>query len=424
MKRCPECRRDYTDETLNFCLDDGTALLDGPASVDGSITAILSDPIAIASGFAASEAATRAQIEKNSEPRDLSPGNSIAVLPFVNMSAEAENEYFCDGLAEELLNALTKIDQLKVAARTSAFSFKGKKADVSLIGRTLGVKTILEGSVRKSGDRLRVTVQLISSTDGYHLWSERYDREIQDVFDIQDEITLAVVGALKLKLFGNEKAEVLKRYTDNPEAYDQYLKGIYFRWKLEPTEFQKCGAYFHRAVEIDPDFALAHFGLASYYGYGTAWGLLPLPPEVGWEKAEAAIKKVRELDSTLPKVLIENAMKLVHYRKWNEAGNAIEQAALANPRFGEIHHLNSFFLLAVGRFDEAIQEARVASHLDPLSLICQRFVGICLHFARRFDEALRQFNSAIVLEPNNASLHELLGATYAQKGMFAEAIAA
>ncbi|MBA4123821.1 MAG: tetratricopeptide repeat protein [Acidobacteria bacterium] len=340
------------------------------------------------------------------------------------MSNDAENEYFCDGLAEELLNALAKIDDLNVAARTSAFSFKGKGANVSEIGNALNVNTILEGSVRKSGNRLRITVQLVKASNGYHLWSERYDREMRDIFDVQDEITLAVVGALKVKLFGEERAAVLKRYTDNPQAYEFYLKGIYYRWKLTPEEFGKSLKYFEQATAADPNFALAYFGLASYYGYGTAWGLLPTPPEEGWAKAEAAMEKVLELDATLPEVLIGNAFKLVHYREWDEAGTGIERAAEANPKFPEIHHLYSFYLLAVGRFDDAVSEAKRALELDPLSLNYSRFLGICFFFARRHDEAIGQLNQALELEPNNPSVYEILGGVYVQKGMFAEAAAA
>lgn len=160
--------------------------------------------------------------------RHSDAGNSIAVLPFVNMSADAENEYFCDGLAEELLNALTKIDDLKVAARTAAFSFRGKNAPMDEIGRALNVNSILEGSVCKAGNRVRITVQLINATDGYHLWSERYDRDMQDIFEIQDEITLAVVDALKVKLLAPEKRAVLKRHTNDAEAYQLYLLGRFF----------------------------------------------------------------------------------------------------------------------------------------------------------------------------------------------------
>ena len=173
---------------------------------------------------------------------------SIAVLPFVNMSADPENEYFCDGLAEELLNALAKIDELKVAARTSTFFFKGKNVDVSEIGRVLNVRTILEGSVRKAGNRMRITVQLVNASDGYHLWSERYDRELKDIFDVQDEITLAVVNALKLKLLGDEKAAVLKRHTENAEAYQLYLRGRFFFFKRTPEGFRKAIEYFGRAI--------------------------------------------------------------------------------------------------------------------------------------------------------------------------------
>src|SRR5688500_11577291 len=157
------------------------------------------------------------------------------------MSADPENEFFCDGLAEELLNALAKIESLNVAARTSSFSFKGKSVNVDEIGSALHVNTVLEGSVRKSGIRLRITVQLVNATDGYHLWSERYDREMKDIFDVQDEITLAVVDALKLKLFGEEKAAILKRYTDNPEAYELYLKGLYHSYKWTRSEERRVG---------------------------------------------------------------------------------------------------------------------------------------------------------------------------------------
>ena len=210
MKRCPECRRDYYDDPLKFCRTDGTLLV---AALDSE-----------------SESATMA-LHKSRPNEDVTTGRlrvtpSIAVLPFANMSADPENEYFCDGLAEELLNALAKIENLKVAARTSSFSFKAKNANVDEIGRALHVNSVLEGSVRKSGNRLRITVQLINATDGYHLWSERYDREMKDIFDVQDEITLAVVDALKLKLLGDAKDAVLKRHhTKDSAAYQAYLKG-------------------------------------------------------------------------------------------------------------------------------------------------------------------------------------------------------
>ena len=197
--------------------------------------------------------------------RATEQGNSVAVLPFTNMSADAENEYFCDGLAEELLNGLSKIRNLKVAARTSSFSFKNRNIDVSEIGNTLNVKTILEGSVRKAGDRLRITVQLINASDGYQIWSERYDGELKDVFDLQDEITLAVIGELKVKFLSEELDAVRDRYAENVEAYQLYLKGRYHFLKLTPPETIKGISYFKQAIELDANYALAYAGLAAAY---------------------------------------------------------------------------------------------------------------------------------------------------------------
>ena len=198
MKYCPICQQSYSDESLNFCLEDGSHLV-----TDEFIS---NSPTLIYHG-SFEELISHRSFETNVP--------SIAILPFNNVSSDAENEYFCVGLAEELINALMKLDKIRVAARTSAFSFKSKEADVRTIGQTLNVKTVLEGSVRKSGKRLRITAQLINAADGYQLWSERFDRQLEDVFEIQDEIALAIVDVLKVKLLGNEKAVLRKRYTDN-----------------------------------------------------------------------------------------------------------------------------------------------------------------------------------------------------------------
>src|ERR1041385_6038436 len=248
MKRCPQCHRIETDDALAFCRADGTRL------------------IADSQGF---EPPT-AILTVSTRSAELTTGHlpnvpSIAVLPFVNMSADPENEYFCDGLAEELLNALTEINNLKVAARTSAFSFKGRNTNVSEIGTALHVNTVLEGSVRKSANRLRITAQLINAADGYHLWSERYDREMKDIFDVQDEITLAVIDALQVKLFGKDKTAVLKRHTQNAEAHEFYLRGLAYFVRFTPEFFQKAIESFEQAIAIDPNYASAYAGLAESY---------------------------------------------------------------------------------------------------------------------------------------------------------------
>ncbi len=350
------------------------------------------------------------------------PGKAIAVLPFLNMSADLENEYFCDGLAEELLNALTKIEGLKVVARTSAFSFKGKNASVSDIREALGVGTILEGSVRRSGIHLRITVQLINAETGYHLWSERYDRRMEDIFDVQDAITLAVVNTLKVRLLGGEKAAVLKHHTGNPEAYQLYLKGRYYWYKTSPEEFRKSRDYYERAIHLDPAYALAYSGLADYYGFATATGVMP--PNDWWPKAEEAAMKAVESDETLAEV--HNplaALKLFYYRDWTGAEREFKRAFELNPQFGEIHHLLSFYLAAMGRFDESITACRRALELDPLSLRINLTLGWMFYLARRFEEAARQYREALELDPNNASVHESLGDVYEQEGKTDEAVA-
>ncbi len=254
MKRCPQCNRVETDDALAFCRADGTRLI-ADTEASEPVTAILS------TNAASSELTTG----------HLQGVPSIAVSPFVNMSADPENEYFCDGLAEELLNALAKIDDLKVAARTSAFSFKGKNTNVNEIRTALNVKTILEGSVRKSGNRLRITAQLVNAADGYHLWSERYDREMKDIFDVQDEITVAVVEALKVKLLGEEEGAVLKHHTRNHEAHEFFLRGLFYFNRFTPGDFQKASESFRRAIAIDPRYASAYAGLerSSQQGLGT-----------------------------------------------------------------------------------------------------------------------------------------------------------
>jgi TolB-like protein/Flp pilus assembly protein TadD len=353
----------------------------------------------------------------------LSPANgaSIAVLPFANLSADASNQYFCDGLAEELINALAKLGQIRVVARTSAFSFKGKETDVREIGRKLRVSTVLEGSVRKSGNRLRITVQLINAANGYHVWSERYDTQMQDIFDVQDEITLAIVSALKLRLLGKEKSVILKHHTENPKAYLSYLKGQYYRWKTAPEEFRKCREYFEQAVNADPFFALGYFGLNSYYGYGSAWGLIP--PDEGWPKAHAALIKALELDDTLPEAHLSHAaFLLVHDRNWAGAEKEIKRVLALNPKLAEIHHLYSFYFLTVGRFDDAIAEGRRALECDPLSLIYGRSLGMCLYFSRQYDEAVAQYHETLELDQDNISVHELLGNAYERQGRNYEAI--
>jgi len=407
MKRCPACQQTYTDRTLKFCRDDGTLLVNDSIDSDESATTQIL-PIRQGAGVSTGR---------------LHDIPSIAVLPFVNMSTDPDNEYFCDGIAEELLNALAKIEELKVAARTSAFSFKGKDVNVREIGQALNVSTVLEGVVRKSVNRLRITVQLVNVADGYHLWSERYDREMTDVFDIQDEITLAVVDALKVKLLGTEKAAVLKRYTDNAEAYQLYLKGRYHFNKHTVEGWNKAVEYFKRAMEKEPEHAPAFAGLAECLAF--AWYYGALPPDEIVPQWKAATSRALEIDGELG----EAHLSLAHIQfvyEWNreEADREYRRALELSPNNADAHHHYGLLLANTGRFTQAIGEGRRALELDPLSLLVNLQVGWVYWYAHQVDEALAQARKIIEIEPDFQSAYWLMGAIYLSKGMYQEAVAA
>jgi serine/threonine-protein kinase len=250
---------------------------------------------------------------------------SIAVLPFVDMSPQKDQEYFCDGMAEALINELTHIEDLKVIARTSAFSFKGKNVNVRDIGRELDVETILEGSVQKAGNRLRITAQLVNTSKGHHLWSEKYDRDMEDIFAIQDDITEAIVSKLKPRLLGEEKARIAERHTVDIEAYNLYLKGRWFHDKQTEEGFKKAIDLFRQAIRKDPNYAPAYAGIAE------AYSLLPLtsllPPKETYPKAKEAVLKALELDDTLAEAHISlGHIKLQYdwdweFQSWLRAGS-------------------------------------------------------------------------------------------------------
>jgi len=346
---------------------------------------------------------------------------SIAVLPFVNLSNDPDNDYFCDGLAEELLNALAKIDDLKVAARTSAFSFKDRNVDVGEIARTLNVNTILEGSVRMSMNRIRITAQLVNAGDGYHLWSERYDCELKDIFDVQDEITVAVVEALKVKLFGEEKNTVLKRHTRNPEAHEFYLRGLFYSQRFTHDGFQKATEGFRTAIDIDPHYALAYAGLANAY---SELALFSFSPSEATPKAREAATKALALDDTLAEP--HNSLAIIKmYFDWDYLGaeQEFKRAIALNPGSALIHQWYGWYLNLMGRFDKSLKEMRRAQELDPLSATINSGIGILFHWSRQPDRAIKQFQKVFELDPNYHIAVSVLAEAYVQKGDFASAIA-
>jgi serine/threonine-protein kinase len=347
---------------------------------------------------------------------------SIAVLPFVNMSVDPENEYFSDGMSEDIINALSKIKDFHVAARTSTFSFKGEKIDVREIGKKLKVGTVLEGSVRKASNRLRITAQLINISDGYHLWSEQYDRVVSDVFDIQDEITLAIVNALKIELLAGENQAVIKKYTDNAEAYHLYLNGRYYWNKMNPDAFRKAIDFFNSAIQTDPGYALAYTGLAdSYTGLGDA-GLSAISPIEAFSKAKAAVKKALEKDETLAEAHASLGHLKMHDFDWSGAEQEFKRAIDLNPNYATTYHMSGFNFSLMERHDEAISTVKKALELDPVSLGIITDLGVIYYFARQYDKAIEQYQKALELDPGFIRVYVTLGSSYGQKGMYEQAI--
>ena len=356
----------------------------------------------------------------------LTPGgtrilNTIAVLPFADLSPQKDQEYFCEGLAEELITALAKVSHLEVAAKSSAFSPEFKNTDVREIGRRLGVAAVLEGSVRKVENKLRITVQLINVATGYQLWSEKYERTLEDVFAIQDEITLAIVARLKVKLLGEEKDALLKRHTDNPEAYNLYLMGR-FLWSKRTAEGLKRGLEcFAQAIQLDPSFARAYAGISDCYALIAYYYMPPQPTLI---KAKGAAARALELDGTLPEA--HTSMAFVKHkleRDWAGAEREFLRAIELDPEYVWAHHWYSMFLAAMGRHQESFGEIKRALAIDPASAQVNMVHGITLYLARFYDRAVEELVKALEMDPQHVLATFYLGIAQVERGHYEEALA-
>jgi serine/threonine protein kinase/Tfp pilus assembly protein PilF len=366
-------------------------------------------------GFEAARSTARAEGPQQAETP------SIAVLPFVDMSPEKNQEFFCEGIAEELIHALARVQGLRVVARTSAFALRDKRLDVREIGRVLSVGAVLEGSVRAAGNRLRITAQLINVGDGFHLWSERFDRDAGDIFAIQDELSLSIVEHLKVTLHVGERDALRKRSTGDHEAYNLYLKGLYFLARPRPDLLQMALRFFHDALVRDPGFARAHAGIATVYAMLGNFNFAP--PTEAWPKARAAVEKALALDDRLPEAHgIAASVAFWYEWDWVAAETSYHRILALNPGDAFTHGDYAWFLLNRRRYEEALHEIKRAIDLDPLLPL---FYGwsVGLHCAAgRYDDALRDFERAKELDPTFGLPYFHAGVTYFLKGMPEEAI--
>jgi TolB-like protein/Tfp pilus assembly protein PilF len=348
---------------------------------------------------------------------------SIAVLPFDNLSRDPDNAYFCEGVQDEILTRLAKVADLKVISRTSTQRFKSVPSDLRDIAKQLGVMNILEGSVQRANDQVRVNVQLINAMSDAHLWAEIYDRKLTDIFATESDIAKTIAETLQAKLTGSEITAISKKPTANPEAYELYLKGRFFWNKRTGADLRKAIDYFNQAIAKDPNYAVAYSGLADSYlllpPYGAA------APKDSIPQAKAAVEKALELDDTLAEAHASSGRIVSGFDfDSTKAIAEFERALQLNPNYATAHHwFGAGPLLALGRFNESIVEAKRSIELDPLSMINNADFGNDYYYARRYDEAITQLRKTIEIEPRFYLAHYYLAQALQLKGQLPEAIA-
>jgi TolB-like protein/Tfp pilus assembly protein PilF len=350
-----------------------------------------------------------------------SPQNSVAVLPFENLSKDPDNVYFSEGVQDEILTRLAKIAQLKVISRASTERFKSAPGDVQQIAQQLGVTHILEGSVQKANDQVRVNVQLIDARNDAHLWAETYDRKLTDIFAVESEIAKTVASTLQAKLTGAADQVLASRPTDNPEAHDLYFKGRYYWDRRTAENLEKAKVYFKQAIDKDPSYALAWAGLADTYSLGPIY--TDNPPREDIQRALAAAKKALELDQFLAEAHTSLANALVDDLQFAAAEREFKRAIELNPNYATAHQWYGESLQAQGRFEEAFEEVKKAQELDPLSPIINAVLGACLNTTGHPDEAIVQFHKTLEMEPDFAPAIFMQAQVYEGEGDLKQALA-
>ncbi len=367
------------------------------------------------------EEAVSDETENQKKVPRITYNNSVAVLPFEDMSPNKDQAYFCEGIAEEIINSLTQVKRLKVIARTSSFAFKGKQMDIREIGNTLDVANVLEGSIRKDGDNIRITAQLIRVEDGYHLWSETYKRELKDIFSIQEEISLAIVEKLKMNILGEAIGGILKHYTESTVAYMHYLKGLNYYQMMTPEANQKAQENYRKAIEVDPKYALVYAILGSNYLHACISGFIS--PDDAVKYAREYTLKALEIDKTVP-VANGTLAGILSFYDWElEASEEyFIKSVRLNPNTAWDRWFYSLYLIFIGRIDEAIAESLYALENDPFNIYIRSYIGLYYLVAGDGDECIHWQKSVIDLYPNGFMAFLHLGEAYEVKGMLQEAI--
>jgi TolB-like protein/Flp pilus assembly protein TadD len=458
MKRCPECRRDYKDESLNFCLDDGAELLDGPGSFDGPATAILYDTAQ------PNEAATRAQLHiteptssfateaavvpksgtfdkrlllapialavivlggffvyRNLNSSNSGQINSIAVLPFENPGGNADFEYLSDGLAESLIYRLSQIKELRVSPRSSVFRYKAQNADAERVGAELGVDAVMSGRVVQRGDNLTISVDLVDVRNKKTIWGEKFERKMSDLLATQREIASTITEKLQVTLSGEQSKGVTKTYTDNNEAYQAYLKGRYYWNRRTAENIWKAIEQLKSATDKDPNFALAYAGLADCYIVLNQYAGIPttetLPEATKYaERAIALDGELAEPHASLGQIYKQSW-------RWEEAEREYKRALELNRNYATTYHWYSLHLKDISRFDESAVMIKRAKELDPLSSVISINVAEMYQWQKDFNASIQTAHKILELDPNYADAYNILGTSYSKLGNQTEAIA-
>lgn len=350
------------------------------------------------------------------------PDNRLAVLPFVNLSSDPDNEYFSDGITEELLNALTRVEGLQVTSRTSVFAFKGKSLDIRDIALQLNVDKVLEGSVRKSGNRVRITAQLINAADGYHIWSENYDRDLTDIFQVQDEISGIISNRLRENLApAKANQHLVKSPVKNIQAYTWYLKGLHFWNKITPNTTRRALECFEKAILEEENYAQAWAMTASCYSYLGATG--QMLPENAFSIVHQNADKALELDDNIAESHLAKATAYLFYDwKWDQAFQSLQKAKELNPANMDVYRLLGFYYIIIGDIGRGVEELEEAIQLDPLSPIILQSLGNMYAFASRFDDAIRQCDKLLEMDPAMRAALDMKGWVIGMQGDWKAAI--